>query len=273
MTLREAAELLRRAGVENPCADAGILLSELCGIPKERLPFSADEEFDNPEFRDAVKRRAKREPLQYILGRWWFWGNEFYVSPDCLIPRPETEMLVELAVKRIPAGGKLLDLCTGSGCVALSVLRDREDVSALAADISAAALSVAGKNSEKLRVSDRVQFVLADVTSDVPGELGDGLYDVILANPPYISATEMTELEPELRFEPEIALTDGGDGMSVVRGILVHYTSLLRDGGVIAIEIGSRAGEAALAEGLRTGLSCKILRDYAGLDRVLVCEK
>jgi len=272
MTLRTATDILRRAGVENPAGDAGLLLSEICGVPRAKLPFSADVEYCDDKFESAVMRRAKREPLQYILGRWWFRDSEFFVSPDCLIPRPETEMLVDIAVKTIPHGGKILDLCTGSGCVGLSVLKERPDVTGVLLDISSGALDMAKKNSHKLDLFGKCRTILADVTKPVPTELAGERFDVILANPPYITADEMESLEPELAFEPRIALTDEGDGMSVVRGILRNYPVLLKDDGVLAIEIGFGEGSLAIAEGESVGLRCRVEKDLAGLDRVLVCR-
>lgn len=273
MTLREATEMLRLSGVENPGRDAGLLLSELCGVSPAALPYSANVDYKSAVFEAAVKRRAGREPLQYILGRWWFRDLEFIVSPDCLIPRPETEMLVELAADILPQGGKVLDLCTGSGCVGLSVLKERPDVTGVLLDISQAALDVAIKNGERLGVSDRCRFVLADVTEAVPKELAEQRFDVILANPPYITAEEMKILEPELSFEPAVALTDGGDGMSVVRGILSNYPPLMNDGGILAVEIGWQEGNSAIAEGERAGLRCEVKKDLAGCDRVLICRR
>lgn len=272
MTLRRATEILSLAGVENPAGDAGLLMSEICKVPRASLPFSADVEYDSPEFESAVFRRAKREPLQYILGYWWFRDSEFFVSPDCLIPRPETEMLVDIAVENIPHGGRVLDLCTGSGCVGLSVLKERPDVTGVLLDISPAAMGMAKRNRDKLGVADRCRTILADVTMPVPDALAEEKFDVILANPPYITVDEMETLEPELAFEPRIALTDEGDGMSVVRGILKNYPILLKDGGILAMEIGFGEGSLAIAEGERVGLTCHVEKDLSGLDRVLVCR-
>lgn len=273
MTLREATEILRQAGVENPAGDAGLLLCEYCGVSRAALPFSADVEYDSVKFADAVARRANREPLQYIIGKWWFRDLEFSVSPDCLIPRPETEMLVELGLANLPRGGRVLDLCTGSGCVGLSVLSESEDTTAVLVDISEAALAVAVKNRDRFGLAGRCDAVLADVTKTAPQEIAGEKFDVILANPPYITADEMLWLEPELAFEPQIALTDGGDGMSVVRGILENYPKLLKDGGILAIEIGFGEGSAALEAAQSAGLSCEIVKDLSGLDRVLICKK
>ncbi len=270
MTLRKAIEILRSAGVENPAGDAGLLLSELCSVPRAALPYSADVEYDCPEFENAVNRRANREPLQYILGKWWFRDSEFLVSPHCLIPRPETEMLVELAEERSPYGGRVLDLCTGSGCVGLSVAKERPDLQVTLVDISPEAMAMAERNTEKLGLGDRCLRILADVTKPVPEEISKYRYDVILANPPYITAEEMESLEPELAFEPRIALTDGGDGMSVIRGILENYPPLLNDGGFIAIEIGSGEGSATALRCERFGLSCKVEKDLSGLDRIVI---
>ncbi len=272
MTLREATEMLRKSGIENPAGDAGILLSEICGVSPAALPYSAEIDYSDAEFENAVRRRSEREPLQYILGRWWFRDSEFIVSPDCLIPRPETEMLVELAVETIPEGGRVLDLCTGSGCVGLSVMKERPDVTGVILDISDKAMAMALQNREKLGVVDKCRTILADVTKPVPAELAEERFDVILANPPYITAEEMNTLEPELSFEPRIALTDEGDGMSVVRGILRNYPALLKEGGILAIEIGWGEGSSAIAECEKLGLSCEVRKDLSGNDRVLVCH-
>lgn len=268
MTINEAAALLRDAGIDDPVREARLIAGEICGIPAHLLPIVGDDA-QGAEFECAVRRRASREPLQYILGKWWFYGREFTVNENCLIPRPETELLVDIAARELRAGGRLLDLCTGSGCVALSVLAETCGTTAIALDISSAALDVARINCDRLDLSGRCRFIEADATLPPPI---DGKFDVITANPPYIAAREMPGLAPELAFEPEIALTDGGNGLRVIRGIIENYAALLAVGGVMAIEIGSAEGGSSLEIAQNAGLCASIVRDLAGLDRVIVCR-
>lgn len=268
MTVNEAANALSAAGISSALREARMLAEHICGIPDYRLPLVGDDELGD-EYGRAVYRRASREPLQYIIGKWWFYGREFFVNENCLIPRPETEMLVDIAKSRL-AGGRLLDLCTGSGCVALSILAELPEATAVAVDISHEALAVARRNCEALHLSSRCEFLEADVT--VPPVISEK-FDVITANPPYIAADDMPLLEPELSYEPPIALTDGKDGLSVVGGIIRNYAALLADDGVMAIEIGADEGDAATALAKDAGLSASVMNDLSGKCRVLVCKK
>lgn len=269
MTINEAAHILGGSGIEGALREARLLAEEVCGIPQHLLPIVGDDPQDTA-FEEAVRRRAAREPLQYILGKWWFYGREFEVNENCLIPRPETELLVDIAAKALRPGGRLLDLCTGSGCVALSVLAEIPETTAAAVDISPAALEVARRNCDRLGLADRCLFIESDVTSTPPIS---EKFDVITANPPYITAEEMSGLAPELAFEPEIALTDGGDGLRVIRGIVENYTALLSDDGLMAIEIGSGEGKAAAEIAQNAGLRVSLVHDLAGLDRIIVCRR
>ena len=299
MTLDEIERALSAAGIGESRTEAYILAEHFLKIPKSRLVLMNGEELLSDGLSAAVERRINREPLAYILGSAYFMNEEYEVSPDCLIPRPETEQLVCRAVELLPHGGRFLDLCTGSGCVAVSLLSLRHDASGEALDISDGACRLAERNACRAGVDGRLKIVRADMFSwkpcahDVSGVSSDGesaggcadfresadrshptdetarVYDIITANPPYVTAEEMRDLAPELYFEPEIALTDGGDGLSFVRELVRRYTRFVKRGGYLLCEIGSGEGASSLEIAADGGFDTEILKDFSGCDRIL----
>lgn len=219
---------------------------------------------DNTAYKAALSRYRAGEPLAYLLSEQYFWRYRFTVTPDVLIPRPDTERLVEIALSLLPANGRFADLCTGSGAIALSITADRPDVRAQALDISDAALNVARENARALSVADRVEFLEADLFSDDPLT---GEFDLILSNPPYIPHADIA-LYPSLAYEPQIALDGGEDGMDFYRAILSRFGGHLKKDGKILFEIGfdQRGKIGRLAE--EFGYSCTVTKDYGGNDRV-----
>ena len=185
MNYREICELLSSAGIENAQAEAGLLLEHFCGVRASELIFRKCEDFCDQALQDAVQRRIRREPLQYLLGEWEFFGLPFSVSPDCLIPRPDTELLVELAIKYLPAGAYFADFCTGSGCIVTAVLANRPDTTAVAVDAFENTLEMARKNCQANGVGERVTLVLRDLLQPMDGAF-EPKFDCILSNPPYI---------------------------------------------------------------------------------------
>ena len=163
MTYGEICTVLRNAGVENAEWDALLLLEHFSGADRSRVLFTPEQDYRSDELFSAIQKRAQRVPLQYLLGEWAFYRQTYEVSPDCLIPRPDTELLVEEAVRTLPQGAFFADLCTGSGCIAVSVLAERSDTRAVAVDLSAAALAVAKRNASRNGVSNRFFGVRADV--------------------------------------------------------------------------------------------------------------
>lgn len=261
----DLVKLLSDAGAEEPVFEAEVLAEKFCGVAPSRFVIKDTELGQTKELEDALCRRAAGEPLQYVVGTWCFMNEEYEVTPDVLIPRADTESLVEWAIKNIPAGGHFADLCTGSGCVAVSTLAARRDLTCVAVDISSAALEVAKRNAERNGVSDRAEFVRGDVLS------GEGVLvtpDVILANPPYVTADEYKSLRRELYFEPKEALTDGGDGLSFYRAILGKYGA-----GVFALEIGAAQAKDVSAIASECGMTAEIIKDLGGRDRVAVCKR
>lgn len=266
MTQRQLKAILDSAGIEDSTFEARQLI---CHFEKCSGADAAMGDFFSPELMKAVERRKTREPLQYIIGAWSFMGFDFKVSPDCLIPRADTELLCEVLIDKLPFGGRFADLCTGSGCIAISALRLRGDASGVAVEKYENTLNVARKNAEIHKVTDRLDLKLADVCEDSL----EGKFDVIVSNPPYVTADEMRRLQREVRYEPAVALTDGGDGLSIIRKIMEIYPSHLKDGGVLAIEFGARQGEAVMKIAEENALSGEILRDIEGRDRVIVIKK
>ena len=252
MTIDEIKAALADAGIENCYGEARILC----------------EEFSGEALENAVARRINREPLQYIIGRWPFYREEYFVSPACLIPRSDTEILVDHLVKNLKRGARFLDLCTGSGCIAISLAKNRPDVSGCAADISDGALEIARKNA--LHNGVAVEFFHTDVkrTANMTEK-----FDCIVSNPPYIASDVVDTLDAELFKEPRIALDGGEDGMDFYRAIVENYKHLLSDDGFFAFEFGydQKASAAALAS--RHGFKFTAINDYGGNFRVAIMEK
>lgn len=219
---------------------------------------------------DAIKRRIMREPLQYIIGEWEFFGLRMFCGKGCLIPRPETEMLAEIAIKSIPRNGKLLDLCTGSGCISVAVLNNRPDVTAVAVDISQEALNYARRNAEYHNISpDRLKFVCEDIYSYKP----DFFPDVIVSNPPYIKSDDMETLSEEVRHEPDIALDGGYDGLDFYKLIAKFFAKkYLTEGGCCAVEVGYDIGEEVAAIFRSQKFDTTLLRDTFEVDRVCLSK-
>ncbi|MBR5817796.1 MAG: peptide chain release factor N(5)-glutamine methyltransferase, partial [Clostridia bacterium] len=231
MRLSDAVGLLKDAGIEDAKREARIIFRELC--KKSELDI-LDKDCESPLADEAVLRRCKREPLQYIIGKVGFFGEEYFVSPACLIPRADTEILVEQAVKRIPEGEYFIDLCTGSGCIAISTLSNTKNTRCVAVDISEDALLLAKKNAEHNGVSDRIELLNADaVKKEVEGE-----FFALLSNPPYIRKEVYEKLETEIFHEPKIALVAEDGGLFFYKRIIPLYKNKIKKGGFMAFEIG-----------------------------------
>ncbi|MBQ8357413.1 MAG: peptide chain release factor N(5)-glutamine methyltransferase [Clostridia bacterium] len=242
---------LAAAGIENAAFEARLLCEKWPGgVPH-----------------DVVLRRESGYPVQYILGEWDFYRETYEVSEDCLIPRPDTEHLVEQAIKRLPEGATFLDLCTGSGCVAISTLCARPDTTAVAVDLFDPTLALAQRNAKRNGVADRLTFLKADVLQAPPKDLGK--FGAILSNPPYIQNAVVPTLQREVHFEPQAALCGGADGLDFYRSILQNWRHLLVPDGFFLFEIGYDQATALSELGAALGLSAEVFRDYGGNDRVV----
>lgn len=268
MKLSEACSILREAGIESAKYDASEIFSELGGVSRSEMLLS-DIETEDARVIRAIGRRADREPLQYIIGKAYFYNEVYEVNENVLIPRSDTEILVEYAVKNIPEGKRFLDLCTGSGCVGISTLKHTRATSAVLVDVSDSALEVAKRNAVLNGVSDRAEVLLADVMS----ETMDGYFYAVLSNPPYIKSSVYSELEAEIFHEPKIAFLGGEDGCDFYRELTKKYKDRIAYDGFIAYEIGYDQADALSEIAEREGLFCKIIKDYSGNDRVAVLSK
>ena len=267
MTYNEICNLLEAADIENNRGEAAMLICHFCGISKVELLMRSNEDFASEELDAAVIKRCSHYPLQYILGIWEFCHESYRVNEHTLIPRQDTELLVELAAKLLPPDARFIDLCTGSGCVAISTLAAREDCRAVAVDLFRETVEMAGENAERNGVGERLGLLCADVFDTTFMEsLGE--FDMIISNPPYIETSKLELLDTELSFEPRAALDGGGDGLDFYRKIISDYGVYLSSGGSMLFEIGYDQADAIryLAEGV--GYTCEIYKDYSQNDRV-----
>lgn len=260
--------------VENPRLDAEMLLCHILGKDRVSLYVHFDqplEEAETSAYRELVRRRAGGEPVAYLTGRKNFMGMEFAVSTDVLIPRPETELLAEAAIKYCRGKkARLLDIGAGSGALALSVLRYCPDARAVALYISVPALALAKINAERFSLAGRVEFINSDA-KDFLQSAGADKFDLIISNPPYIPSGEIAALPREVRKEPLLALDGGRDGLRFYRLIISRGKRLLAAKGRIFLEIGAAQAGAVSAMACQAGFAnCEIIKDYAGLDRLML---
>lgn len=268
MTLEEAIKILNDAGVDSPSYDAEELFCHFGGYYRSTLYLMHSIESNDPKLLAAIERRANREPLQYIIGEVGFYRESYKVTPDCLIPRSDTETLVDYAVKHIPEGERFIDLCTGSGCIAISTLCNTKNTTSIAVDISEGALSVATENAEKNGVSHRIELRRADLMNEVIEEK----VFAILSNPPYVTESAYRSLEGEIYHEPMGAFVGGEDGLDFYRRFTPIYKNYIAKSGFIAYEIGYDQAEMLKAIADECSMSCQIIKDLSGNDRVAVLK-
>lgn len=271
MTYRELISLgekvLEMAGIVDVKTDAWLLMEMVCKIDRNFYYMHMDEEIseeEQKEYEIAVKKRAEHIPLQYIIGETEFMGLKFKVNSSVLVPRQDTETLVEEALKIVSPGMRVLDMCTGSGCIIVSILHNVSNVEGFAVDISKQALNVAKENAKLNEVS--VLFERSDLFDNV-----SGTFDVIVSNPPYIPTGEIEKLMPEVKtFEPMEALDGKEDGLYFYRKIVEKCSDYLNPGGHILFEIGYDQGEAVSTLLKDAGFAMvKVIKDLAGNDRVV----
>ena len=267
--LRHGAEVLAAAGVPNPRLEARLLLGYATGLSREAMLRDSRLPVSGPAFGALLARRAAREPLALILGRQEFWSLPFAVSPASLIPRADSEAVVEAALDAAPnraAAIRVLDLGTGTGCLLLAVLSERAEAWGLGIDLSAEAAGLAARNARALGLAPRAAFVCADWDAPLRGR-----FDLVLSNPPYVETGAIAGLMPEVaRHEPARALDGGADGLREYRRIVARLPALLAPGGAAVLEVGQGQAEAvgtlAAAAGL---LRHGVRRDLAGIPRAL----
>lgn len=273
--LKWTEQFFKEKGIESPRLDAEVLLSHILGRERIYLYVHFDEPLEPAErarYRDAIKQRVQRVPVAYIIGEKEFMGLTFKVTEDTLVPRPDTEILVQAAVERLRARGeapRFADIGTGSGAICLSVLHFLPKAQADTVDISPAARAIAEENAAALEVADRVTFHTGDLLAPLAGS-----YDAILSNPPYIPDDDIAALAPEVRLkEPHTALAGGKDGLDFYRRLTADAPALLKDGGFLALEVGIHQAAPVAALAVPSFSRTEILKDYAGIERVVIAWK
>jgi release factor glutamine methyltransferase len=266
-------------GIDAPRLSAEWLLCYVLGLKRIELYTQFNKVIGQEQLsrlHELVKRAGAHEPIAYITGKKEFYSLEFEITKDCLIPRPETELLVERAIEflRTRTGEQFIcDLCTGSGCVAVAIARNFAGCRIVATDISDATLTVAGKNVAKHGLTNRIKLLQGDLFGPVIAGLGPAKFDLIVSNPPYVSEPEYEKLAPNVKdFEPRSALTAGKDGLDIIKKIIADANQHLKPAGTLMLEIGNEQANAVhkLLETAGCFNSIKIEKDYANLDRLAV---
>lgn len=264
--VREIAARLAAAGIEDARREARIILAAALGVDAAGLLLADD--VPEAAFETYVARRVKREPLAYILGRREFWGLAFEVSPATLIPRPDSETLIEAALAAFPERARvkrILDLGTGTGCLLLAALSEFGRAFGVGVDLAFQAASLAARNARNLGLNGRCGFFTGDWAAALAGK-----FELVVSNPPYIAEAELSGLMPEVaRFEPMRALAGGADGLAAYRAILRVLPGLLSDSGVAVLELGAGQGQAVAGLAQAAGFRVEIRADFANIPRAL----
>lgn len=268
--LKYGKEALEKAGIPNAEIDAFWIFEHVFEVNKTDYLLGRSERADDEKFsvyQKLIERRAQHEPCQYILGKCNFCGIDLLVNENVLIPRQDTEVLVEQVLNIMPRGAKILDMCTGSGAIAIAIKTLRSDAEVTGSDISEKALEVAEENVKSCGVD--VKLIQGDLFENIDRE---ERFDLIVSNPPYVTNLEYEELMPEVKeHEPRLALTAGDDGLDIYKRLVKEAPEYLKEDGIIAMEIGCAQGKAVEELLKSNGFGkTKVVKDLAGLDRVVV---
>lgn len=274
--LKEATRILQASDIAEPRREAASLLAFALQKDKTFLVAHSEYNLSNEEekrFYNFLDRRAGREPLQYITGRQEFYGLDFLVTSDVLIPRPETEIIVEQAIEilRPKDRARFCEIGVGSGCISISILHEIKKARAVGADISEKALQIAAKNAERHEVSRRLDLKISDVFAELENEK----FDLIVSNPPYIASEAIENLQLEVRdYEPRAALTDGENGLTIIERIVENAPRFLKSKGFLIVEIGFDQADAALGMFSRRLIwqAIEILPDLQGIPRTVKAQ-
>jgi len=280
--IHNASNRLSAAGIANARLDAEVLLAHIIKKDRVWLITHRDEVLDDEQqraFAEVIRRRTGREPLQHIMGSQEFWGLEFMVTPDVLIPRPETEHIIEAALAIVQDRNspvRIIDLCTGSGCIAVSLAKELAAARIIATDASEKALAVARENSRRHGVAERIRFLQGDLFRPLEELDLRGQVDILVSNPPYVLAGNLSTLQPEVRdYEPQMALIAGPEGTEIAIRIIRTAPEYLKQNGALIMEMGMGQSEALMRAVAATSAYAgpDILKDLAGINRVIVARK
>ena len=272
MKYRDIIEKLKVTSPDEYENEAKILIEHFTKNRISHYLVNRDEEIDCEALENAINKRERHIPLQYIIGKWEFYRQTYIVDENCLIPRSDTEILVEKAVELLPQGAHFIDLCTGSGCIAISTLAERGDTTAVVVDKFPATLEIASKNAVLNGVNDRATSMLFDVLNE-ENALCDMCFDAILSNPPYIRPEVIEKLSDEVKHEPYAALYGGEDGLIFYNKIIKDYSKFLKKDGFMLFEIGYDQAQDLVRISNENGFACQIFKDYGRNDRVALLRK
>lgn len=274
--LKSSEEKLKDAGIDSPATEVEIMLEYLLDVERVEVYLHGAKLIDEriqKKYDKIIEKRVTRYPLQYILGEAYFYGRKFLVDPDVMIPTPETETLCELAINYIKnekrESAEILDIGTGSGNIAVTIVCELPDAWITATDISQAAIAVARKNAVMHGVESRIRFLKSDVFLSIPS---DRKFDLILSNPPYIAENEYETLQPEVLHDPKIAMVSGAEGLDMIRKMIDRAPDYLKTNGRLMFEIGYDQVEkiSRISEGDDRYQSFSIIKDLNSVDRVVI---
>ena len=273
-TLNDGANNLQKSKIPNPQLDSEILLSSSIKRDKRHIILNPKEILNSEQlgkFKGLIERRKKGEPIAYLINKKEFWKNEFYINKDVLIPRPDTELIIEQVLKIYSKERQLqvLDIGTGSGCILLSILRERLNFYGTGIDISKKSIKVSKINAKQLNLINRVKFIHSSVDNFKIGK-----YDLVVSNPPYIELLNLKYLEKDVNFEPKLALSGGLDGFSKIRKVIRKAKTLIKKNGKFILEIGfnqkNKVKQILKEEGFYVN---KAIKDYGNNDRCIISTK
>ena len=274
-TLNQGISILKANNIRNPHLDSEILLSVSINKDKKHIILNSKEILNSKQlesFNSFIERRKKGEPIAYLIKKKEFWKNVFYVNKDVLIPRPDTELIIEQVLKIYPNKSQLqvLDIGIGSGCILLSILKERPNFYGTGIDISKKSINVSKFNAKQLNLSNRVKFFHSSVDN-----FKNGKYDLVVSNPPYINLLSLKYLEKDvINFEPKLALSGGFDGFSKIRKVISKTSALIKKKGKFILEIGfnqkNKVKEILKEEGFYVN---KVIKDYGNNDRCIISTK
>jgi release factor glutamine methyltransferase len=280
--LNWVTEYLTSKGIDSPRLSAELLLSYVLELKRIELYTQFERNVTGQQLdrlHDLVERAGQHEPVAYLVGKTEFYSLEVDITPDCMIPRPETELLVERAIEflRTRSGKQFVcDLCTGSGCIAVAIARNYPSAHIIATDISDAALSVAAKNIEKHQLEERIRLLCGDLFDPLIPQIEVNKFDLIVCNPPYVSAAEFEMLDKNVKdYEPKTALFAGDDGLDIYRRIIERVEQFLKPDAALMLEVGYNQGQAVrqLLEQANRFSEITIEKDFHGNGRVVIAKK
>ena len=273
--LKEGENILKKSKIKNPYLDSELILSKVINKKREYILLNFNNELKNlhiTKFKKYLLRRQQKEPIAYILGYKYFWKYKFLTNKSVLIPRPDTELIIEEALKCLPISKskQILDVGTGSGCIVISLLKERPKCEATAIDISLKAINVAKTNAKLHQLENKINFINIDID-----KYNSNYYDLIISNPPYINSIDLNRLDDDIKFhEPKIALSGGCDGFKYLKKVIFKSKKLLKIKGKLIIEIGQKQKSLTKKILTENGFFInKISQDLSGNDRCIVSTK